>query len=135
VTKRDEQGEGEDPAMIAEDRHSAQIAGESEAALRSEGQRTVSAMWESTQMRLALMAVGGFMAAHIIIILAVGWVLATNWQLLAENPGTLTPLMVILTAALGALASLAAGVSATYFVRTNTHRVGGPGGDDAGSRR
>ena len=96
-----------------------------ETVLRTQGQRDTSFLWENTQMRLALLMVGGFMGAHLVIVLSIGYLLVMHWEMLANNPGMLTPLVVILTATLGSISTLAAGVSATYFSRTNSHKVGG----------
>lgn len=102
-------------------------AEQTEASLRTEGQRSTSWLWESTQMRLALLAGVTFALAHLGIVLAIGWLLVTNWQLLVEYPAALAPLVVILTAALGSIASLASAVASSYFARTNSHKVGGVG--------
>jgi hypothetical protein len=108
------------------------VAGESETALRTEGQRATSLVYEHTQMRLAMIAVAGFMAAHIFIVIAISWVLVQGWESLVEAPGVLAVLAAILTSSLGAMAAMAAMVAATYFQRTNSHKIGGVGKDYEG---
>ena len=113
----------------------AEAAKQVETSLRTEGQRSTSWLWESTQMRLALLAGITFALGHLGIVMAVGWLLVTEWQLLVEYPAALAPLVVILTAALGSIGSLAASVASSYFTRTNSHRTGGVGGDDVKADR
>jgi hypothetical protein len=106
----------------------------SEVALRSEGQRTISRVWEDTQMRLALLTVGGFMFAQSAVVMLVAIALVWNWASLAENPTAIAVLIAVLSGSLGAIGSLASLVIGFYFGRTNHQRVGGPGGDSAGWR-
>lgn len=120
----------EDPVVIAAIDHSgsqpsvsnraiAQAAEQSETSLRTEGQRTVSMIWEVTQQRIALMVVGGgMMLAGTIVIFG-------HWLGLAND---------IRIAAFMFVAGAANLVIGFYYGRTNHQRVGGPGGDSAGTR-
>lgn len=131
-----------DPVVKAAIRHSGdepspgrvaqQKAEWSETSLRTEGQRAVSALWEGTQMRLALLTVSGFMLAHVFVVVAVGGVLFLNWEALSDVPAALAALVAILTGSLGAIASMASLVIAAYFHRTNSSRIGGVGKDYEG---
>lgn len=96
-----------------------------ETILRTEGQRKTSWRWEGTQMWLALIGVGGFMLVHCIVVVGITYILVNEWRVLSQYPAALTPLVVILTAALGSIASLASSVASTYFTRTNSHKIGG----------
>lgn len=98
---------------------SAQKAEQAETILRTEGQRTVSMLWEVTQQRIALMVVGGGM------MLAGGIVIFGHWIGL-ENDIRIAAFMFVAGAA-----NLVIGF---YYGRTNHQRVGGPGGDSAGTR-
>ena len=129
--------------MPETDARAAEVAAETEAALkakaareetilRTEGQRAVSALWENTQMRLALLTVAGFMLAHVFVVVAIGYVLLSNWRLLTDAPAALAALVAILTGSLGAIASMASLVIAAYFHRTNSTRVGGVSKDYEG---
>lgn len=113
-------GEEPSPSRIA-----ASEAEQSETRLRTEGQRQTSWRWEGTQMWLALVFCGGFMVGHLTVVGSLSFVLVTQWELLASEAATLAVLVALLATSLGAIASLAAGVVATYFQRTNSHKVGG----------
>lgn len=91
----------------------------SETSLRSEGQRTVSMIWETTQQKIALMTVGGAM------MLAGAIVMFGHWLKLAND---------VRIAAFMFVAGAANLVIGFYYGRTNHQRVGGPGGDSAGTR-
>lgn len=112
----------------------AQQARQSEIALKSEGQRATSLVWESTQQKLAFMSVGGFMLAEGFVVAILTFILIQNWNDLSENPTALAVVVAVLSAALGAIASTASLVIGFYFGRTNHQRVGGVGGDSAGER-
>lgn len=127
----DHVGEEPTPSRIAA-RKEEQKSEQAETSLRTEGQRATSWLWESTQKNLAMLMVGGFMLAHVSIVLAIAYLLITSWELLAKNPNAMTPLVVILTASLGAIASLASSVASSYFSRTNSHKVGGVSKDHEG---
>ena len=90
-----------------------------ETSLRSEGQRTVSMIWETTQKKIALMTVGGA------VFLAAAVVLAGQWLELAND---------VRIAAFMFISGAANLVIGFYYGRTNHQRVGGPGGDSAGTR-
>jgi len=122
----------DEEAMLRTIVRQAKTAQESETALRTEGQRATSLVYESTQTRLALIAVAGFMGAHMFIVAVVGWVLVTAWDRIVEAQAVMAVLAAILTSALGAIAAMASLVAATYFQRTNSHKVGGVGKDHEG---
>lgn len=107
---------GEDPAPS---QVAAQAAEQSETSLRSEGQRVVSMIWETTQKRIALITVGGAM------FLAGAIVLAGHYLDLAND---------VRIAAFMFIAGAANLVIGFYYGRTNHQRTGGPGGDSAGPR-
>lgn len=112
------------------DARAASTAQEAETTLRSQGQRDINRVWEDTQMRLALLTVGGFMMAHTLVVVALALVLILSWSKLAQLPAALAALVAILTGCLGAIASLASLVIGFYFSRTNHTRTGGVGGGD-----
>lgn len=102
------------PSRVAQ-----QKAEQSETSLRSEGQRTVSMLWETTQKDIAKVTVGGAVFLAIII------VLFGKWLGLGDD---------IRIAAFMFVAGAANLVIGFYYGRTNHQRVGGPGGDSAGTR-
>lgn len=102
------------PSTVAQ-----QKAEQSETSLRSEGQRTVSMLWETTQKDIAKVTVGGAVFLAIII------VLFGKWLGLGDD---------IRIAAFMFVAGAANLVIGFYYGRTNHQRVGGPGGDMAGTR-
>lgn len=130
TTSKVEEAVMEDPVVKAAIDHSgsqpsvsnratAQAAQESETSLRTEGQRNVSMLWEVTQQRIALMVVGGgMMLAGLIVIFG-------HWLELAND---------IRIAAFMFVAGAGNLVIGFYYGRTNHQRVGGPGGDSAGTR-
>lgn len=120
--------------VIATPNQQAQNAKESETALHTEGQRATSLVWEGTQMKLALMTVGGFLASELFVVAVLTLILIKNWTSLSDNPTAIAVLVAVLTASLGAIASTASLVIGFYFGRTNHQRVGGVGGDSAGER-
>lgn len=90
-----------------------------ETSLRSEGQRNISMIWEVTQQRIALMTVGGGMMLAGVIVVGGQWLGLTND---------------VRIAAFMFVAGAANLVIGFYYGRTNHQRVGGPGGDEAGTR-
>lgn len=119
-------------ALDSESRRAAQTAVESETALRTEGQRATSGVWENTQMKLAILAFGGFMISHTFIVVAIGLVLVVQWKSLVGSPAGLAALVAVLAATNAAISSMAAVVTVAYFQRTNSHKVGGVGKDYEG---
>lgn len=111
----------------------AQTAQESETVLHSQGQRDTSMLWETTQTRLANLTIIGFLVGHLLVVIAIASVLVAQWSKVADSPA-LAVMIAVLTGALGSIATLAASVISSYFHRTNSTRVGGPGGDSAGAR-
>lgn len=100
-------------------RRAAQEAEQAETILRTEGQRTVSMIWEVTQQKIALMTVGGgMMLASVVVV-------GGEWLGLAND---------VRIAAFMFVAGAANLVIGFYYGRTNHQRVGGPGGDSAGTR-
>jgi cobalamin synthase len=85
---------------------------------KAESQRQISAIWEKTQMKVALSVIW--------VSLLVSGVLATLGKYLG------TPDLQL--AAIVFLFGVANLVTGFYFGRTNHQRVGGVGGDQAGTR-
>lgn len=112
-------------ARPSTDVRDAVVATELETSLRTEGQRAVSALWESTQTRLALLTVAGFMAAHVFVVVILTLLMIMHWKTLSEFPALVAVLVAVLTGSLGAIASMASLVIAAYFHRTNSSRIGG----------
>lgn len=87
-------------------------------ALKAAGQREISLIWEMTQMKVALSVVW----ASLIVATSLGifgrWLGAADIQL----------------AAIVFLFGVANLVTGFYFGRTNHQKVGGPGGETAGTR-
>lgn len=98
---------------------STQKARELETSLKSEGQRTTSMLWETTQKQIALYTIG------LTLFSAVGSALFGEWLKLGND---------VRIAAFVFLYGAANLVIGFYFGRTNHQRVGGPGGDSAGVR-
>lgn len=94
-------------------------AAQEEQALHTQGQRDTSMVWETTQMRLALPAVWTMLAVS---------ALGTLFGMWLGLPPELQ------TACAFALFGLSGMIVGFYFGRTNHTRVGGPGGDTAGTR-
>lgn len=84
-----------------------------EAALKSSGQRSTSIMWERTQSIIAIAT----------CLTALG---VCGWEVIRQGPRS--------EAAMTLLAAFAGSVAHVYLNRTNHQRVGGVGGDDAGTR-
>lgn len=97
----------------------AQGAQESETALHTKGQRDTSLIWETTQQKLALSVMW--------TALLVALVGALFGSMLGLSP----ELQLASAMFVYGIANLITGF---YFGRTNHQRVGGPGGDSAGSR-
>lgn len=85
-----------------------------ELALKSHGQRRISYLWETTQAVVAVMTA----------CTALGCCL---WMIVYGDPGEKM-------AAFSLLSGLTTLVLNTYFIRTNHEKVGGPGGESAGTR-
>lgn len=98
---------------------SEKAAAQLEVSLKSEGQRTTSMLWEMTQKDVALSTVR--------TTLAVAGITAVfgSWLTIAES---------VRMGAFIFLYGVANLVIGFYFGRTNHQRVGGPGGDSAGTR-
>lgn len=94
-------------------------AAQAETSLRTEGQRVVSMLWETTQRNIALMTVGGAVWLALVVVVFGGW-------LDLEKDVRIAAFMFVAGAA-----NLVIGF---YYGRTNHQRVGGPGGDEAGTR-
>lgn len=101
-------------------------------ALRSQGQREINLIWESTQMKIALSVVFGVMLALMTVVLTVLTILVTRWSHLNETATAV--LIAVLTGALSSLTSMGSLVIGFYFGRTNHEKTGGVGGETAGSR-
>jgi hypothetical protein len=119
-------------ALAGDAARATQLEAESQTALRTEGQRATSGVWENTQMKLAILAFGGFMVSHTFIVVAIGIVLVTQWRSLVESPAGLAALVAVLAATNAAISSMAAVVTVAYFQRTNSHKVGGVDKDYVG---
>lgn len=94
-------------------------AEESETSARTEGQRRTSMLWETTQREIALLAVRSTLLVAGISALFGAY------------------LGIVESVRMGAFVFLYGTVNLVvgfYFGRTNHERVGGPGGDDAGTR-
>lgn len=107
-----------DPDVLAGLRAAAS-ATETETSLRSEGQRVVSMLWETTQKTIAMVTVGGAVSLSVVV------VVFGKWLALEAD---------VRIAAFMFVASAANLVIGFYYGRTNHQRVGGPGGDTAGTR-
>ncbi len=91
---------------------------EKEASLKSEGQRTINLVWETTQMKIALSVIW--------VALIVSSILAVFGKFVGSAD--------IQLAAMVFLFGVANLVTGFYFGRTNHQRSGGVGGDTAGTR-
>jgi cobalamin synthase len=114
----------EAPAVVVEPttpgaRENSKKASESETALHSQGQRDTSLIWETTQQKLALSVMWTALGVALAVTLFGGWLGVTPELRLASA-------MFVY-----GIANLITGF---YFGRTNHQRVGGPGGDSAGTR-
>ena len=96
----------------------AAVATELETTLRTEGQRAINLIWETTQMRAALSVIWGSLLVASALAVFGKWLGSPDLQL----------------AAVVFLFGVANLVTGFYFGRTNHQRVGGVGGDASGTR-
>lgn len=100
-------------------------AGDLEASIiRKQGQTKINLMWETTQMRIALLVVLGVTAAQLSIIAVILFKIALG----DFTPDTIT----LLVSVLGSIGANAALVIGFYFSRTNHTKIGGIGITDTG---
>lgn len=106
-------------AEVRVDARAASVAEEAETSLRTQGQRNINLIWETTQMRLALSVIWGALIVAGTLAVFGKWLGSTDLQL----------------AAVVFLFGVANLITGFYFGRTNHQRTGGVGGGSLSASR